>query len=152
MEPEMTVSNIKMSPGKSHGSNGGSIMIELEGLIKNHISGIAKVKEEKAKHREMLEDIFNNDPTYKEHTDKAKEALRIKKQTKAEILKRPDVAELNQKVKSFTKQAKEQQMSLFDYAAEYYRTTGIDEIEADDGTMNKIIMTAKVVRIRKILN
>ncbi len=127
-------------------AEGGSIIIELEGLIKNHIAAIGKLQEEYRKHKEMLDDVFNNDAVYKEHAEKAKEATKIKNTTKLEILKRPDVAELNGKVKEFKSQLSENQGSLSDYLQEYARIAGVDEIEADDGTIHRIVYNARLVR------
>ena len=60
-------------------SNQGMVVIELENTIKSHLSSIDNLEAEYSKHRDMLEDIFNNDTTYKEHAKVAKEAARIKK-------------------------------------------------------------------------
>ena len=63
------------------------------------MSAIDKLEQEVRKNKEMLDDIFNNDPTYKEHADKAKEAAKVKQNTKAQVLKQPQARELDEKVK-----------------------------------------------------
>ncbi len=122
------------------------ILINMEGLIKNHVSSIDKLQEEAKKLGEMLNDIFDNDPTFKEHSDKAKEANKIKAGTKAEILKRPQAAELNTKIKSLKSQIKEQQESLSDYLQEYQRMSGVNEIEGEDGSVREIVYSARLVK------
>src|SRR5438552_1429491 len=80
--------------------NADQILINMEGLIKNHISSIDRLGVEMKKLKEMLDDIFNNDPTFKEHEKLAKDAIKVKQNTKKEILKRPQAAELDSKIKS----------------------------------------------------
>ena len=122
------------------------VIINMEGLIKNHISSIDRLQEELKKHKEMLDDIFKNDPTYQEHLEKAKEASKIKQNTKKEILTRPQAKELDDKIKSLTSQIKENQDSLSDYLQEYSRLAGVNEIEGEDGEVREIVYVAKLVR------
>ncbi len=126
--------------------NAAQIIINLEGLIKNHISSIDKSSEELKKLKEMLEDIFKNDPTYQDHFKQAKEANQIKQKTKKEILKRPQPAELDSKIKYLRSQIKESRGSLSDYLQEYRRMSGVDEIEGDDGEVREIVYVAKLVK------
>lgn len=123
-----------------------TVLMNLEGMIKSHISSIDKLKVELDKHSEMLKDIFDNDPTYKNHSDKAKEASRIKTATKQQILKQPQAADLNVKVKSFKSQIKELQDALSDYLREFQRMSGVSEIEGEDGEVREIVYVAKLVR------
>lgn len=122
------------------------VMMNMESMIKSHITSIDKLKEESEKYSSMLKDIFENDPTFKEHSEKAKEASRIKTATKNQILKRPDASELNEKVKSMKSQIKEQQEALSDYLREYQRMSGLTEIEGDDGELREIVYVAKLVK------
>lgn len=125
---------------------GADIIINMEGLIKSHIAQIDKLSEEAGKLKDMLDDIFENDPTYKEHDEKAKEAAKIKSKTKSEILKRPQAADLNEKIKSLKSQIKENQSSLSDYLQEYARLAGVNEIEGEDGEVREIVYTAKLIK------
>lgn len=122
------------------------ILINMESMIKTHMSSLDKLQEEMKKHKEMLDDIFKNDPTYQEHSEKAKEAAKIKQNTKAQILKQPQAAELNEKVKSFKSQIKETQDALSDYLQEYARMAGVNEIEGEDGEVREIVYTAKLIK------
>ena len=125
---------------------GAGVMLNLESMIKSHISSIDKMQEELNKHSSMLQDIFDNDPTYKEHSEKAKEATKVKSSTKAQILKQPQAADLNEKVRSFKSQLKELQDALIDYVREYQRMSGVNEIEGEDGEVREIIMVPKLVK------
>ena len=122
------------------------IILNLEGLIKNHITNIDRIKVELKKHKEMLDDIFLNDPTYQEHDKKAKEAARIKNATKSEVLKRTDVADLNAKVREMKITVKEAQGALTEYVREYQRLSGVNEITDEKGNVLEIVYTVKLVR------
>lgn len=124
----------------------GSILINMESMIKTNMAAIDKLQIEVKKHKEMLDDIFSNDPTFKEHDEKAKEAAKVKQGTKAQILKRPEAAQLNQKIKELKSQLKENQASLSDYLQEYARMAGVNEIEGEDGEVREIVYTAKLIR------
>ena len=122
------------------------MMLNLEQMIKNHLTQIDKTKENLKKHKEMLDDIFLNDPTYQEHDKKAKEAARIKNATKNELLKRTDVADLNSKVREMKITVKEFQSALNEYVREYQRLSGVNEITDEQGNVLEIVYTVKLVR------
>lgn len=122
------------------------ILINMESLIKGHISTIDKLNEEAGKLKSMLDDIFNNDPTFKEHEKLSKEAAKVKQNTKAQILKRPQAADLDRKVKDLKSEIKENQASLSDYLQEYARMSGVNEIEGDDGEVREIVYTARLIK------
>lgn len=123
-----------------------SVVINLEALIKQHLASIARLQEELTKYREMLDDILGNDATLKEHTEKAKEANKIKAATKAQLLKQPHAADTAEKVKSVRSQIKEQNEALSDYLREFQRLSGLDEIEGEDGELHQIVYVAKLRR------
>ena len=126
--------------------NSGEIIVNMESMIKSHISEIDKLNTELKKHKEMLDDIFLNDPTYQEHDKKAKEAARIKNATKNELLKRTDVADLNSKVREMKITVKEFQSALNEYVREYQRLSGVNEITDEQGNVLEIVYTVKLVR------
>ncbi|EKD90998.1 MAG: hypothetical protein ACD_30C00052G0016 [uncultured bacterium] len=133
---------VEESPGTDNSSS--QILLNMEGLIKNHITTIDKLSEELKKHKEMLDDIFSNDKTYQEHLEKAKEASKIKQVTRQQILRQPQAGELDKKVKEMKAQIKENQQSLSDYLQEYARMSGVSEIEGDDGEVREIVYSAKL--------
>lgn len=124
----------------------GEILINMEAMIKNYIATIDKQSEEAKKLKEMLDDIFENDPTFKDHKDKSKEAAKVLAGTKAQILKRPQAADLADKIKTLKNEQRENQDALSDYLQEYQRLSGATEIETDDGRMHQIVYTAKLIR------
>lgn len=126
--------------------NGASVVLNLEGLIKNHISSIDQLQDELTKHADMLNDIFENNPVYKAHMEKVKEVTKIKNATKQEILKQPDAAELSNKVKSMKSEIKELQGALSDYLKEFLRLSGLNEIEGEDGEIREIITVPRLVK------
>lgn len=122
------------------------ILINMESLIKNHITAIDKLTEELKKHKEMLDDIFAQDPTYQQHLKNAKEATRIKSNTRQQILKKPQAGELDKKVKEMKAQIAENQQSLSDYLQEYARMSGVNEIEGEDGEIREIVYVARLIK------
>lgn len=128
------------------------ILINMESLIKGHISTIDKLTEEAKKLKEMLDDIFSNEPTYQEHDKAAKEAAKVKQNTKKQILRKPQAADLDKKVKELRSEIKENKASLSDYLQEYARMSGSNEIEGDDGEVREIIYTAKLIKKSSIFS
>lgn len=122
------------------------VLVNMEALIKNHVSQIDKLQDEAKKYKQMLDDIFANDPTYQEHDKKAKEASKVRQTTRAQILKMPQAADLSNKVKSTKSQVKELQMALSDYLQEFQRLSGVNEIEGEDGEMREIVYEAKLIK------
>src|SRR5579884_996141 len=143
---DQQVDEVAVVEETSTGDSGAMVMMNLEAMIKSHISSIDRMQQELDKHSSMLKDIFENDPTYKKHSDAAKEATKIKSNTKAQILKQPQAADLNEKIKSFKSQIKEMQDALIDYVAEYQRMSGVNEIEGEDGEVREIIMIPKLIK------
>ena len=127
--------------------NQASIMMNLEQMIKNHVSSIDRISEELKKQREMLKDTFENDEVYRDHSEKAKEAVKVKAATKAQIMKQPQVFELSEKIKNIRSEVKELKAALSDYLKEFERISGVNEIEGEDGEVRKIEYTAKLVKL-----
>lgn len=123
-----------------------AILVNLEGLIKSHIASIDKLNEDAKKHKEMLDDVFENDETFRLHSEQAKEAARIKSATRAQIMKQPSVYEMAEKVKSMKSEIKELKAALSDYLQEYRRMSGLTEIEGEDGEPREIVFTAKLIK------
>lgn len=127
--------------------NQASVLVNLEQLIKTHIGNIDRITEESKKHKDMLDDIFDNDPTYRQHSEAAKEASKVKAATRAEIMKQPQVFELSEKVKTMRSEIKELKAALSDYLQEYRRMSGVSQIEDDRGEVREIVYTAKLVKL-----
>lgn len=122
------------------------LLTKIEEMIKTHLTQIDELQEEITKHRDMVNDIFANDETFQEHDKIAKEAARIKSNTKKEIMKRPDVADLANKLKSLKSEQSELKGGLSDYLREYQRLSGSNQIEGEDGELREIVFVAKLVK------
>jgi len=122
-----------------------NVLLSLEEMIKNNIESLDKLRVELKSLREMFEDAFSNNPTYREHNEKVKEANKIKSQTRQQITKQPAVMQMANKIKSMRSEIKERQSALSDYLKEYQRMTGATEIEGRDGKIREIINDAKLV-------
>ena len=123
-----------------------SALLSLEELIKNHVDSIEKIRDEIKQAREMYEDSFANNPTYRELSEQAKEAAKKKNQLKQQISKQPSVAQLAQKVKDLSFDSKELSKTLSDLLQDYKEQTGATQIELRDGTMMEIVSILKLVR------
>ena len=118
----------------------------LESSIKEHIVSIDTSKTELKKLKEMLSSMFTNDPTFQVHDKAVKEATKIRTTTKLELLKQPEAAQLNNKIKELSGDVKDLQNALSDYLREYQRLSGSNEIEGDDGEVREIVYVARLVK------
>ncbi len=127
-------------------NNDAAMLVKIEEMIKTHMVQIDELQEKISEHKGVLDDIFTNDETYQEHDKTAKEASRIKSNTKKEILKRPEAADYANKLKALKSEQKELKEGLSDYLREYQRLSGSNEIEGDDGEIREIVYIAKLVK------
>lgn len=121
------------------------VLMSLEEMIKNNIESIDKLRNELKAQREMFDDTFSNNPTYRENAERVKEVTKVKSQTKAQIMNQPSVLQLANKIKGARAEIKERQGALSDYLKEYQRMTGANEIEGRDGKIREIVNDAKLV-------
>lgn len=126
--------------------NDAILLLKIEEMVKTHMSQIDTLQEEISKYRDMFNDIFINNETFQEHDKIAKEASRIRSNTKKEIMKKSDVADIHNKLQDLRSEQKELQEGLSDYLREYQRLSGLDEIEGEDGEIRKIVYIARLVR------
>lgn len=134
------------TPDPNTGSEESNVVLNMESMIKTLITTQEQLQEKLRDHQDLLDAIFENDSTYKEHCEKAKEAAKIKSATKQEILKQPQATDLANKVKTFRSELKENKTALADYLREFQRMSGINEIEDNDGEIREIVFTAKLVK------
>jgi hypothetical protein len=122
------------------------MLINLETTIKGHVGTINTSKNQLKKMKEMLEDSFANDATYKEHDKAVKEATKIRTATKSQIMKLPAVADLSSKIKELSADLKDAQGALSDYLREFQRLSGSNQITMDDGEVLEIVTQQKLVK------
>jgi len=123
-----------------------SAFLELDGLIKRYIDQIENLKKELKKQKEMLDDTFGNDAVYKEQEVKAKEAVGVKSATKQQILLQPALVETRERIDDLRIQIKEAEEVLSDYLIQFQKSTGFNEIEANNGETLIIVNHAKLVK------
>ncbi|MGI5826257.1 MAG: hypothetical protein ACOX50_02490 [Patescibacteria group bacterium] len=119
---------------------------DLENLIKNYLSRIDNLKQELKKQSDLFKDSFESDAVYKEHEEKAKEAAKLRAETKQQILKQPTLASLAEKIDEIKNEIKELQETLSDYLLQYQKMTGFSQIETDQGETLIIVNSAKLVK------
>lgn len=137
---------VEESPTENtEGENQATVLLSLEDMIKKYITRLDQTKIDVKKVKESYADAFQNNPTYRENTEKAKEAAKDLLITKKNIASQPSVIQLALKIKGMREDLKEIQQSLSDYLQEYQRLTGANEIEGEDGKMRDIINTAKLI-------
>lgn len=124
-------------------------LLSLEELIKNHIESIDKLKLEVRQAKEMFDDSFESNPTYREHMEKVKDVNKAKNAFKQQIAKQPSVAQLEQKVKDLRFDLSEKNKTLSDLVQDYKEQTGATSIETRDGQVLEIVSTSKLVRRSK---
>lgn len=136
---------VEVIPGTTS-DNDGVLLSRIEEMIKTHMAQIDALAEEITKYKDLVDDVLANDETYQEHDKIAKEAARIKSNTKKEIMKRVDVADFANKLKSLKSEQKELKNGLSDYLREYQRLSGSNQIEGEDGEFREIVFVAKLVK------
>ena len=122
-------------------------LFAIENLIKSHVAHIDTVKTELGKQAEMMNDVLNNDSTYKDFADKIKDLTKKKSEAKQNILRSPSNASLNQKVKDMRQELKELKNALSNYLQQYQKLADTDQIESEDGEVRQIIYTAHLVKL-----
>ena len=129
----------------SSGQDQATALLSLEELIKNHIESSAKLRNEIREAREMFDDSFNNNPTFREANERLKDVAKGKNSIRQQIVKQPSVATIAQKVKDLRFDLNEQLKTLSDLLQDYHEQTGATQIETRDGQVMEIVSTAKLV-------
>jgi len=113
-------------------------------IVRRRLTILGKTQEELKKLNEMYNDIFNNDGFYVDADKVVKDALKRKKEVKAQLAKQPQAMELNGKIKDLKDQIKMNQESLSAELMEYYKTSGVTEIETEDGDVQEFKIVVKL--------
>lgn len=143
---DVEVQDIGSSSEIPQSENQATVLLSLEELIKRHISSIEKLQTESKKHREMFDDSFENSIIYRENSEKAKEAQRVKSTTKLEILKQPQMIQLADRIKTMREELRDLKLALSDYLVEFQRLSGLKEIQDEQGEFREIINSAKAIK------
>ncbi len=127
-------------------TNNASVLLSLEEMIKNNIASIEKQTADLKEKRHMFTDSFQNDPTYREHEEKAKEAKLVLQQTKQQMLKQPAIMQMAQTIKTLSADLKEKKAANSDYLLEYQRLTNATTIEDLEGNVREIQNSATAIK------
>lgn len=123
-----------------------TVFLSVENLIKSNLTNLDTLQAQYREQKEMVDSVLENDPTYKDHLEKANEANKVKSATRAQVMKRPDVIKIAEKMKSLKEEIKEINATLSDLLQEFQRVSGTNVIEREDGQILEIISTSKLVR------
>lgn len=137
------LSDLTIQPAEQPQSQA-ELVVSLTNLINANLAEIDTIEKETAQQKEMLDSVLENDLTYREHAEKAKEAARIKSNTKKEIFKRPDVKHVVEKLGELKENIRETREELSNYIQEYAQVSGQNYFEAADGTIQEIVYVAKL--------
>ncbi len=121
------------------------VLLSLEEMIRSNLASLEKLRLELRQTKEQFDDSFNNNPTFRENSEQAKNSAKKKQETRQNIMKQPAVAQLSDKMKSMRLDLKEKMAALSDYLLEYQRLTQSMTFE-NDGEVLEIINSAKLVK------
>lgn len=127
-----------------NGQNQAELVVSLTNLINSNLSEISNIEAEMSKTKEMVDSVLSNDSTYVAHAEAAKEASRVKTNTKKEIFKRPDVRHVVEKLNELKANLTDTKEELSNYIQEYASASGQNYFEAEDGTIQEIVYVAKL--------
>lgn len=130
-------------------STDATMILELESMIKNSLTTVDRNKTELKKLKEMMESALTNDEGYREASEKAKEAAKVKGKAKLNVLANPATKQIDEKIKDLTAEIKELNVGLSEYLREYQRLSGSSEIEGEDGQVREIVYVAKLIKKSK---
>ncbi|MDO8270220.1 MAG: hypothetical protein Q7T54_06145 [Candidatus Levybacteria bacterium] len=120
------------------------LIVSLTNLINANLAEITNIERDLSSQKEMIDSVLDNDATYKEHAEKAKEAARVKSNTKKEIFKRPDVKHVVEKLTELKDNLSDTREELSNYIQEYATASGQNYFEAEDGSIQEIVYVAKL--------
>lgn len=123
-----------------------TVFLSVENLIKSNIATLDTLQQQFREQKEMVDNVLENDQTYREHLEQAKEANKVKSTTKQQIMKRPDVIKIAEKMKDLREEMKETNATLSDLLEEYKRISGSNIFEDDNGEIREIVSTSKLIK------
>lgn len=119
-------------------------------VVRRRLGILEKAKESLQKLNEMYNDIFANDGMYVDADKVFKDAVKRKKDVKAQLAKQPQAAELFSKIKDIREQVKENEETLSGELMEYYKTSGVTEIETEDGDVQEFAIVVKLKAKKRV--
>lgn len=123
-------------------------LIEIEKAIKTYVAGIQAKQDEAREHAAAIRDAIENDATYQEIQKRVKEVQKEMNKVKEQIEAMPSVRNAKEQVKAIKMDLKEMQDHLSKRLLEYKKTSGLSEIEIQDGLVQSILEFAKLAKKR----
>lgn len=120
-------------------------LFSLEEFTVNTAKTLDQLRQSLKVTNQMLNEAFSRNQVLIEIEQKIKDAQSDKKETKNVMLQQTELAALTDKAKKLKDEIREQTMSQSDYALEYARISGRNEIEKD-GVTYEIIRVAKLIK------
>ena len=118
-------------------------------IVRRRISILEKAKVELKKLKEMHDDMLINDPGFNKADEALKELAKKKKDIQSQLDKQPAAVEVNTKLKDIKEQIKSNEEALSQELMEYYKTSGVTEIEDADGNVQEFTIVVKLKAKRK---
>lgn len=124
-------------------------ILHMEDVIRNGVTVISKLKQELKDQREMYNDSFTNNTTFRENEALVKQATLVRNKTALEIAKQPSVILNADKIKELAQDIKERKESLSATLVAYKEKTQATQLELFEGQTMEIVQSAKLRRISK---
>lgn len=117
-------------------------------MITNYNTRFDEIQKEFKEHKEMLNAILENDDEFQTLSEEVAKQTKLKTIAKQKVMKQPEAAKLQDKIKEYQSQVREIKTALSDYLAQYVALSGTNQIEGADGIVRQIIYTAKLVKLK----
>lgn len=113
-------------------------------ILRRRLKIIEKTKQDLKNLKDMYDDFFLNQDGYQAVEKVVKEAVRKRKDIKAQLAKQPQIMEVFLKIKELKEQLKDNQQSLSYELMDYYKTSGVTEIEDEEGNVQEFEIVVKL--------
>ena len=123
-------------------------LLSIESLINNYNARFEEIQKEFKQHKEMMNGILENDDEFQTINEEASKQAKLKTIAKQKVLKQPEAAKLQDKIKEYQSQIREIKTALSDYLGQYVALAGTNQIEGPDGVVRQIIYTAKLIKLK----
>lgn len=123
-------------------------LLSIESLINNYNARFDEIQKEFKEHKDMMAGILENDDEYQTINEEATKQAKLKTIAKQKVLKQPEAAQLQDKIKEYQSQIREIKTALSDYLGQYVALAGTNQIEGPDGVVRQIIYTAKLIKLK----
>ena len=128
--------------------NSAATLLNIESLINNYNARFDEIQKEFKEHKEMMNGILENNDEFQTINEEASKQAKLKTIAKQKVLKQPEAAKLQDKIKEYQSQIREIKTALSDYLGQYVALAGTNQIEGPDGVVRQIIYTAKLIKLK----